>query len=192
LQAFRALNQAIGRAIRHKHDFGAIVFLDHRFSQKHVVNSLSKWVRAKAAVHATPLKVEMAGQSLCEFFKHCEKAESSRLEVIALAAAVAKENKENKELQEARPVPMILDDDDNTLSKNTGNTKMETDQVEPTAKPRADPTKPDPALLSGCLASMLESIHSNLAKFPRESHITVVKQLTDALVAEFGIEVLDD
>ena len=30
-QAFRALNQAIGRCIRHKDDYGAIVLLDSRF-----------------------------------------------------------------------------------------------------------------------------------------------------------------
>ena len=28
LEAFRAINQAVGRVIRHKDDFGAIIFLD--------------------------------------------------------------------------------------------------------------------------------------------------------------------
>ena len=31
IQAIRAVNQAIGRIIRHKNDFGAIVFMDTRF-----------------------------------------------------------------------------------------------------------------------------------------------------------------
>uniref|UniRef100_A0AAV1VND3 Helicase ATP-binding domain-containing protein n=1 Tax=Peronospora matthiolae TaxID=2874970 RepID=A0AAV1VND3_9STRA len=45
LQAFRALNQALGRCIRHRQDYGAIMLLDsrHRFN-KHV-NLLSKWMR---------------------------------------------------------------------------------------------------------------------------------------------------
>ncbi|CAH0473112.1 unnamed protein product [Peronospora belbahrii] len=45
LQAFRALNQALGRCIRHREDYGAIMLLDsrHRFN-KHT-KSLSKWMR---------------------------------------------------------------------------------------------------------------------------------------------------
>ncbi|KAG1691372.1 hypothetical protein DVH05_027034 [Phytophthora capsici] len=45
LQAFRALNQALGRCIRHRQDYGAIMLLDsrHRFN-KHT-RSLSKWMR---------------------------------------------------------------------------------------------------------------------------------------------------
>ena len=31
-QAFRAVNQAVGRAIRHKDDWGALLFLDPRFA----------------------------------------------------------------------------------------------------------------------------------------------------------------
>lgn len=30
-QALRAVNQAVGRVIRHRHDFGAIIFCDERF-----------------------------------------------------------------------------------------------------------------------------------------------------------------
>ena len=30
-QASRAVNQAVGRVIRHRHDFGAIIFCDERF-----------------------------------------------------------------------------------------------------------------------------------------------------------------
>ena len=45
-QAFRALNQALGRCIRHKNDWGAILLVDERYgNQESYVNSLSKWVR---------------------------------------------------------------------------------------------------------------------------------------------------
>jgi hypothetical protein len=30
-QALRAVNQAVGRVIRHRHDYGAIIFCDERF-----------------------------------------------------------------------------------------------------------------------------------------------------------------
>jgi Fanconi anemia group J protein len=64
LQAFRALNQATGRCIRHSSDYGAIVLLgklllrfrfvrfgpdrawtDDRFLQKENLQKLSKWMR---------------------------------------------------------------------------------------------------------------------------------------------------
>ena len=44
-QAYRALNQALGRVIRHRYDYGAILLLDHRFAQRNTVENLSKWMR---------------------------------------------------------------------------------------------------------------------------------------------------
>jgi hypothetical protein len=45
IQAFRALNQALGRCIRHRHDWGALLLLDERFAQAKTIASLSRWVR---------------------------------------------------------------------------------------------------------------------------------------------------
>ncbi|KAF9138078.1 Fanconi anemia group J protein [Mortierella sp. GBA39] len=45
IQAFRAYNQAIGRCIRHRKDWGAMVLLDYRFTIPGTKNSLSRWVR---------------------------------------------------------------------------------------------------------------------------------------------------
>jgi hypothetical protein len=43
----RALNQALGRCIRHKADWGAILLVDDRFAKTpRYVNQLSKWVRS--------------------------------------------------------------------------------------------------------------------------------------------------
>jgi len=48
IQAFRALNQALGRCIRHKKDWGAILMVDDRYGRNpRYVNNLSKWVRGK-------------------------------------------------------------------------------------------------------------------------------------------------
>ena len=44
-QAFRALNQALGRCIRHRNDWGAVIFLEQRFTFPRNVQKLSKWVR---------------------------------------------------------------------------------------------------------------------------------------------------
>lgn len=46
-QAFRALNQALGRCIRHRLDWGAIILLEQRFTYPSNYNQLSKWVRSR-------------------------------------------------------------------------------------------------------------------------------------------------
>jgi regulator of telomere elongation helicase 1 len=45
LQAYRAVNQAIGRVIRHRNDFGAVLLCDERFGQPRSKSQLSKWVQ---------------------------------------------------------------------------------------------------------------------------------------------------
>ncbi|KAI0977741.1 hypothetical protein GJ496_008600 [Pomphorhynchus laevis] len=48
LQAFRALNQALGRCIRHKNDWGSLILIDERFTKNLTyVKYLSKWIRGK-------------------------------------------------------------------------------------------------------------------------------------------------
>uniref|UniRef100_A0AAF5D8Y4 Helicase ATP-binding domain-containing protein n=2 Tax=Strongyloides stercoralis TaxID=6248 RepID=A0AAF5D8Y4_STRER len=46
-QAFRALNQALGRCLRHRNDWGIILLVDYRFSDethKNDISMISKWV----------------------------------------------------------------------------------------------------------------------------------------------------
>lgn len=43
-QAFRAVNQALGRAIRHKEDWGVVMLLDSRYGEKRAQGQLSRWV----------------------------------------------------------------------------------------------------------------------------------------------------
>ncbi|XP_066975355.1 Fanconi anemia group J protein homolog isoform X1 [Macrobrachium rosenbergii] len=56
IQAYRALNQALGRCIRHRYDWGALILVDERFQrgqlssgmqQTKYTRGLSKWVRNK-------------------------------------------------------------------------------------------------------------------------------------------------
>ncbi|ODN04388.1 Fanconi anemia group J protein, partial [Orchesella cincta] len=50
IQAFRALNQALGRCIRHRKDWGAIFLVDDRYLRTpRYVNSLSKWIRSSVS-----------------------------------------------------------------------------------------------------------------------------------------------
>ncbi|XP_046829965.1 Fanconi anemia group J protein homolog isoform X1 [Vespa crabro] len=45
VQAFRALNQAIGRCIRHRNDWGIVLLVDERFQAPSNINYLPKWVK---------------------------------------------------------------------------------------------------------------------------------------------------
>nr|GMC77545.1 regulator of telomere elongation helicase 1 homolog isoform X2 [Ipomoea batatas] len=44
-QASRAVNQAVGRVIRHKHDYGAIIFCDERFTNPNHQARVSLWIK---------------------------------------------------------------------------------------------------------------------------------------------------
>ncbi len=44
VQAYRGVNQALGRVIRHANDYGAVFLLDARFGDKSISVSLAKWV----------------------------------------------------------------------------------------------------------------------------------------------------
>ena len=44
-QAHRAVNQAIGRVIRHRYDYGVILFLDSHFGEPRNQSGVSKWIR---------------------------------------------------------------------------------------------------------------------------------------------------
>ena len=72
-QAFRAYNQALGRCVRHLHDYAAIFLVDARFA-KHAdadrnKSMVSKWMRHLVSVFASPR--ESVG-TLHEFFRRLE------------------------------------------------------------------------------------------------------------------------
>ncbi|KAF1326665.1 Fanconi anemia group j, partial [Globisporangium splendens] len=92
LQAFRALNQALGRCIRHRKDYGAILLIDSRHRFQAHTKSLSKWLR--------PFIQEIEDSRLClpyfsEFFER--NALEFRTEAAITAAPTPVE-----------PSPMVL------------------------------------------------------------------------------------
>ncbi|XP_029468516.1 Fanconi anemia group J protein isoform X2 [Rhinatrema bivittatum] len=72
IQAYRALNQALGRCIRHKNDWGALILVDDRFrsNPNKYITGLSKWVRQQIQHHAS---FSNALQSLEGFAKSFQK-----------------------------------------------------------------------------------------------------------------------
>ncbi|GAX25948.1 regulator of telomere elongation helicase 1 [Fistulifera solaris] len=76
-QAHRAVNQAIGRVIRNRNDYGAVLLLDSRFGDKRNQIGLSKWVRA----HVQPDEgYGVANKGLIQFFKTAEARAKERAE----------------------------------------------------------------------------------------------------------------
>lgn len=70
LEASRAVNQAIGRIIRHKNDYGAIILCDCRFENAAFKQQLSTWLRPYIK------KFENFGivtRTLREFFKNAQE-----------------------------------------------------------------------------------------------------------------------
>lgn len=50
-QSSRAVNQAVGRVIRHKDDFGAVIFMDKRFSFRSNIDELPRWMKDSVCVN---------------------------------------------------------------------------------------------------------------------------------------------
>ena len=65
--AFRAMNQAVGRCIRHAADYGAILLLDERMASSGLQGQLSRWMRPRLTVHGN---ADVALESLEGFFSN--------------------------------------------------------------------------------------------------------------------------
>ena len=79
-QAMRAVNQAIGRVIRHKDDFGAIILCEERFGNSRNVGQLSKWLRDDVVTYDS---YSEAARTLSEFFR-------SQREMTSIAPAASR------------------------------------------------------------------------------------------------------
>ncbi|KAJ1290715.1 hypothetical protein BS78_02G266300 [Paspalum vaginatum] len=69
-QAFRALNQAAGRCIRHKSDYGGIILIDERYQEDRNLAYISKWLRNAIKKYDT-FRDTMDG--LQKFFQNTEE-----------------------------------------------------------------------------------------------------------------------
>ena len=79
--------QALGRCIRHKNDYGAIILLDERLRASKAQGNLSRWLRDCIACPSTFAEAQGALQS---FFEHrAQAAAAGAAEAAAAAAAKA-------------------------------------------------------------------------------------------------------
>lgn len=82
IQAYRALNQALGRCIRHRNDWGALILVDDRFraNPNKYITGLSKWVRQLVKHHDS---FTSAMQSLGSFSQSQQEQVESHTEQLS-------------------------------------------------------------------------------------------------------------
>lgn len=94
-QAFRALNQAVGRCIRHRYDYGAIILLDERYKIASNLDYLSKWLRTSIQ----PMEsFEQSLEGLKSFFKRVEASSTKCTTENAKARSNSSPSSENNGL----------------------------------------------------------------------------------------------
>lgn len=49
----KAVNQSIGRSVRHQQDYASVLLLDHRYQRESVSNALPKWLQPSLQMHST-------------------------------------------------------------------------------------------------------------------------------------------
>lgn len=74
LEASRAVNQAIGRIIRHRNDYGAVILCDCRFENPNFKKQLSAWLRPYVKRFTN---FGMITKELREFFRNAESTVTS-------------------------------------------------------------------------------------------------------------------
>lgn len=89
VQAIRAVNQALGRAIRHRNDYGAVLLCDERFSGADIHQRVSKWLRPYMNIFA---HFDPVPDALTRFFRHASTAPfadpaNSKRALVARASA---------------------------------------------------------------------------------------------------------
>ncbi|XP_014834378.1 PREDICTED: Fanconi anemia group J protein homolog isoform X3 [Poecilia mexicana] len=91
IQAYRALNQALGRCIRHRNDWGALILVDDRYKNNpnKYIAGLSKWVRQLVQHHNT---FSNAMQSLEAFTKVQQNVEVAPVNSLAFSVSDLSEN----------------------------------------------------------------------------------------------------
>ena len=98
-QAHRAVNQALGRVIRHRHDYGAVLLLDYRFAEPGNTNGLSKWLKP----HLKNESYGSVSRGLVQFFRESTiKAENAKGKVEPAPAPLPRRRQQNLRYEEER------------------------------------------------------------------------------------------
>eukprot|EP00978_Attheya_sp_CCMP212_P014617 scaffold37345_cov53-Attheya_sp.AAC.1 len=119
-QAHRAVNQAVGRVIRHKSDYGAVLLLDSRYGDPRNQSGMSKWLRPHI------MNDEGIGRAiggLAKFFK-AAKAKSDEISRMAndpethnTGIQLAYEDDETRESIRKEAAMASVEDEDESMTR---------------------------------------------------------------------------
>ena len=187
-QAFRALNQAVGRCIRHKDDYGAIILIDERFQKNpKTINSFSKWIRGQMQHYSSNKEAII---SLESFFSKQKKREN----VVAYSSPPLKTNtriKPSKSLESSDEELEVLSSDDEELVDLfiSNNRKEKRDNLKGASEPSA-PKRPTSSNVSssqvsgvscakcGCVVSGMEMGHPIRLSSEKKTYLSSILATT--------------
>ncbi len=99
--AVRTVNQAVGRVIRHIHDYGSIILVDERYSEKRLSALLSKWIRD---ISCQPTDTAKCTEGLRKFFAERKTIEEERVATERIARNLERQQKLQAEMASRKPV----------------------------------------------------------------------------------------
>ena len=85
----RAVNQSIGRAIRHRGDYACIVLCDVRYTSEDVVESLPRWITAGPSFKPEGMEFPKARQTVSQFFARHRSREKNLAQAQAATNGAA-------------------------------------------------------------------------------------------------------
>ena len=117
LQATRAFNQAIGRVIRHKEDYGNIILIDERFAQAQYNQQVSKWLRDSIEVHHSFSQFEAASEQFFDEVSALDLQPKPQFELeddykLSIDQEVKRNSIENSSEEEWKEEKEMIDEDD--------------------------------------------------------------------------------
>ena len=131
-QAARAINQAVGRVIRHRNDYGAIILADYRFKRPLNKSNISKWLQ-NYIVNIDNFGI--LARDLKNFYQNCQnkyqrfycneskigKKEENRAKRIAILADISKKLKNERFAKQDSQFDAMLEAQGFTNATNSNN-----------------------------------------------------------------------
>lgn len=190
-QSSRAVNQAIGRVIRHRSDYGAIILADLRFAEPRVHSLLSKWLRPEIRIEQ---HFEDFEQRLIDFFKNKKHSAGRPIEPVFIPKQPTQpENITQTAYEEKQKLEPVVFKDENANANTIGDAlKTLSSQTQPTA---VKTTKFNPGKATEYMdkirkilnASDFKSFQMTLKRYKvREVTISELFTLLDELFSRYG------
>nr|VZI23062.1 unnamed protein product [Spirometra erinaceieuropaei] len=175
LQAWRAVNQGVGRVIRHIRDYGAIFLCDERFASPEARSHLPAWIRE--AVH-TYDSFGPAVRDATAFFRNCERKYPAPLMSVkgtnVTEMPVSSQSLARRKIQSSRTlVPTdfpLVSSQVHVYAKSFADTGADLLSAYPTTlslDPPKEAEKPDPAPTASVLSLVYSSSSSQPTQQPQ-------------------------